>query len=122
VHAADGDVRGTAFDLELGFEVALPPRARRWELQLGLSGHLLRAVLSGRPRADASGADATATALYLVAGVRGAVRLTRAFGLGLAGGFGVPLRAVDILDGPTRVAGLSGPLLTLALGAWWRFP
>jgi len=122
VHAADGDVRATAFEAEAGVELALPPRARRWELQLGLSGRLLHAVLSGRPRADARGADATADALYLVAGLRGAVRLTRAFGFALAGSVGVPLRAVDVLDGETRVAGLSGPLLTLALGAWWRFP
>jgi len=122
VHAADGDVSVAAFDVDVGVEVAVSPRARRWELQLGLSGRLLRALLSGRPRAEASGANATATALYLVAGVRGAVRLTRAFGLGLAGGFGVPLRAVDIFDGDARIAGLSGPLLTLALGAWWRFP
>jgi hypothetical protein len=122
VHAADGDVRVAAFDADVGVEVALPPRGRRWELQLGVSARLLRAILSGQPRADARGAAATASALYLVAGLRGAVRLTRAFGLSLAGGFGLPLASVDIFDGDTRIEGLSGPLLTLALGAWWRFP
>jgi hypothetical protein len=122
VHAADGDVRSTGIEADVSVEIALPPRARRWELALGLGGRLLHASLSGQPRAAARGADATATAIYLGAGLRGSVRLTRAFGLSLAGGLGVPLRAVDVLDGDTRVAGLSGPMLSLALGGWWRFP
>jgi hypothetical protein len=122
VHAADGDVRSTGIDADFGVEGLLPPRGRRWETRLGISGRLLRARLSGEPRGEARGAQETATAIYLCAGVRESVRLTRAFGLSLGGGVGVPLRAVEVFDGDTRVAGLSGPLLSLALGGWWRLP
>jgi hypothetical protein len=122
VQAADGDVRSTALAADVGAELALPPLGRRWELALALDGRLIRARFSGEPRAPALGTNAAATALYLDAGLRGRVRLTRAFGLSLAGGFGVPVHEVDVFDGATRVAGLSGPLLSLALGGWWRWP
>jgi hypothetical protein len=122
VHAADGVVRATGLGADLGAEVALPPADRRWHLALGASGRLLRASLSGEPRPDARGGDATATAFYLCAGVRGALRLTRSFGLSLGAVLGVPVRGVDVLDGATRVAGLSGPMVSLALGATWQIP
>lgn len=122
VHAADGDIRSTALDADVGAELVLPPRGRRWELALAVDGRLIRALLSGEPHAGARGADAAATAIYLGAGLRGSVRLTRAFGLAVVGGFGVPAHAVEVYDAGTRVAGLSGPLLSLALGGWWRWP
>ncbi|HTA17961.1 MAG TPA: hypothetical protein VK989_01645, partial [Polyangia bacterium] len=121
-HAADGDVRSTALGADVGVDFVLPPRARRWEIALAGDGRVIRARFSGQPRVDARGADAAGTAIYLGAGLRGSVRLTRAFGLSLAGGFGVPIHAVDVYDGGARVAGLSGPLLSLALGGWWRWP
>ena len=121
-HAADGDVRSTALEGDVGVDVVLPPRARRWELALAVDGRLIRARFSGEPRADARGVDAAASAFYLGAGLRGSARLARAFGLSLTGGFGVPVHAVDVYDGAARVAGLSGPLLALALGGWWRWP
>ena len=122
VGAPDGVVRGTAIEAALDAALVLPPRARRWELELLAGARVLRLEVSGDPRAGASGGDASASALYLDAGLRAGVRLTRAFGLSLAGTFGVPLRSVEILDGETRVAGISGPLVALALGARWRFP
>jgi hypothetical protein len=122
VHAADGVVRATVVGADVGADVALPPADRRWQLALGASGRLLRASLSGDPRPDARGGDATATALYLCAGVRGALRLTRSFGLSAGAIFGVPVRGVDVLDGTTRVAGLSGPMVSLALGPTWQLP
>lgn len=122
VRAADGVVHATSVGVDVGAEVVLPPTGQRWRLALGASGRLLRASLSGEPRADAHGADAAATAVYLCAGLRGAVRLGRAFGLSLGAGFGVPVRGVDVLDGATRVAGLSGSMLSLALGATWQLP
>jgi hypothetical protein len=122
VHAADGKIRSTALDADVGVELALPPRARRGELALAIDGRVIRARFSGEPRPDAQGGDAAATAIYLGAGLRARVRLSRLFGLSLAGGFGVPLHAVEIFDGRTRVAGLSGPLLALALAGWWRWP
>jgi hypothetical protein len=121
-HAADGDVRSTALEADVGVDLVVPPRARRWQIALALDARLIRARFSGAPHADARGGDAAATALYLGAGLRGSVRLTRAFGLSLAGGFGVPLHAVDVYDGGARVAGLAGPLFSLALGGWWRWP
>jgi hypothetical protein len=121
-HAADGDVRSTALDADVGVELVIPPRAQRWELALGIDGRLIRARFSGEPHTDARGDDAAATAIYLGAGLRGSVRLARAFGLSLKGGFGAPVHAIDVFDGDTRVAGLSGPLLSLALGGWWRWP
>jgi hypothetical protein len=122
VSAADGVVHATVLGAEGGAEVALPPTDRRWRLALGASGRLLRASLSGAPRPDARGEDASATAFYLCAGVRGALRLGRSFGLSLGAGFGAPVRGVDVLDGETRVAGLSGSMLSLALGATWQIP
>jgi len=122
VHAADGDIRSTGVDADVGVELVLPPAARRWEIAIPVDVRLMRARFSGQPRADARGGGAAATAIYLGAGLRGSVRLARAFGLSLAGGFGVPVHAVDVLDGGTRVAGLSGLLLSLAVGGWWRGP
>jgi hypothetical protein len=122
VHAADGLVRATVLGADVGAEVALPPADRRWHLAVAASGRLLRASLSGEPRPDARGGQATATAFYLCAGVRGALRLTQSFGLSLEAAFGVPVRGVDLLDGATRVAGLSGPMGSLAFGATWRIP
>ena len=124
VRAADGDIRATALDADVGVALSIPPLAhdRRTELAVGVDSRLIRARFAGEPRAGAGGGDATATAIYLGAGLRGSVRLARAFGLALAGGFGVPLHAVDVFDGGARVAGLSGPMLSGALGAWWRWP
>ena len=122
VHATDGDILSTALDADLGVELVLPPRARRGEIGLAVDGRVIRARFSGEPRADARGGDATATAIYLAAGLRGSVPLARAFGLSLAAGFGVPVHAVDVFDGGVRAAGLSGPMLSLALGGWWRWP
>jgi hypothetical protein len=122
VHAADGNVRSTGLDADVGVELALPPRARRGELALAVDGRVIRAEFSGEPRTDARGGTAAGTAIYLDAGLRARVRLSRVFGLSLAAGFGVPLHAVEIFDGGTRVAGLSGPLLALAVGGWWRWP
>jgi hypothetical protein len=121
-HATDGDVRSTALDADIGVDLVVPPRARRWEIALAVDGRLIRARFSGQPRIDARGDDAAATAIYLGVGPRGSVRLTRAFGLSLTGSFGAPVHAVDVYDGTARVAGLSGPLLSLALGGWWRWP
>jgi hypothetical protein len=122
VRAADGVVRATVVGAELGAGAELGPSSseRRWRLTLTASGRLLHADISGEPRADAHGGEATATAIYVCAGLRGAVRLGRSFGLTLAAGFGAPLRGVDLLDGGTRVGGLSGPMLSLALGATWQ--
>jgi hypothetical protein len=121
-HAADGDVRSTALDADVGVDLVIPPRARRWEIALGIDGRLIRARFSGEPHTGARGDDAAGTALYLGAGLRGSVRLARAFGVSLTGGFGVPVHAIDVFDGDARVAGLSGPLVSLALGGWWRWP
>jgi hypothetical protein len=124
VHAADGDVRSTAFDGDVGIELILPPHARdgRAELAVGADGHLIHARFAGEPHPGSRGGDATATALYLGAGLRGSVHLAPAFGLSLACGFGVPVHAVDVFDGSARVAGLSGSMLSLAVGGWWRWP
>lgn len=122
VRAADGDVRSTSVDAEVGLELVLPPRGRRAELALGVESRLYRARFSGEPRADAGAGDASATAIYVGAGLRGSLWLTRAFGLSLAAAFGLPVHDVDVFDGGTRVTGLSGPLLALALGASWRGP
>ena len=121
-HAADGDIRSTALGADVGVDLLMPPRARRWEIALAVDGRAIRARFSGQPHGAARGDDAAGTAIYLGAGLRGSVRLTRAFGLSLTGGFGVPVHAVDVYDGGARVAGLSGPLLSLALGGWWRWP
>ena len=121
VNAPDGVVRGTAVEAALDADVVLDPRAGRWALDLLAGARLVRVGVTGDPRVGARGGDASATALYLGAGLRAGVRLTRAFGLALTGTFGVPLRPVDILDGAAHVAGLSGPLLSFALGARWRF-
>ncbi len=121
-HAVDGDVRSTALDADVGVDLVMPPRVRRWEIALAVDGRLIHARFSGQPHIDARGDDAAATAIYLGAGLRGSVRLTRAFGLSLTGSFSVPVHAVDVYDGDARVAGLSGPLLSLALGGWWRWP
>lgn len=122
VQAPDGDIRTSALDADVGVELLLPPRGRSVELALGVDGRLIHARFSGQPRGGARGAEVTATALYLGASLRGSVRLARAFGLSLACGFGVPLHPVDVFDGDARVAGISGPLLSLALGGWWRWP
>jgi hypothetical protein len=121
-HAADGDIRSTALDANVGMDLVIPPRSARWQFAVAVDGRLIRARFSGEPRTDARGGDAAATAIYLGAGLRGNVRLAGAFGLSLTGGFGVPVHAVDVFDGGTRVAGLSGPLLSLSVGGWWRWP
>jgi hypothetical protein len=122
VRAADGDVHSTSLDADVGLELVLPPRERRAEIALVVESRLIRARFSGEARGDARAGDAAATAIYVGAGLRGSVRLTRAFGLSLAGAFDLPVHDVDVFDGGTRVTGLSGPLLSLALGAWWRWP
>jgi hypothetical protein len=121
VRATDGVVHGTAIDAALDAAVVLEPRPGRWELELLAGGRILGLDVSGDPRAGARGGDVSATALTLDAGLRAGLRTTRALAFSLTAMFGVPLRSVDILDGTTRVAGLSGPLVALALGAWWRF-
>jgi hypothetical protein len=121
VDAADGTARGTAIDAALDAAIVLAPHARRWELELLAGARGMHLEVSGDPRAGARGHDASAIALYLDAGLRAGVRVGRASGLSLTGSFGVPVHAVDILDGDTRIAGLSGPLLAFALGGWWRF-
>jgi hypothetical protein len=122
VHAPDGTARGTAVEAALDAAVVLAPWARRWDADLLAGARGTRLEVSGDPRAGAHGRDVTATALYLDVGLRAGFRVTLSFGLSLTARFGVPVHAVDILDGDTRIAGLSGPLLALALGGWWRFP
>jgi hypothetical protein len=121
IPAADGVVRWTGVNAAVGAQVALTPRAARFAVHLLGGGLLTRATFSGDPHADARGHDESATAVYVNAGLRGAIRLTPSFGLSLAGGVGVPLHTVQVLDGDSRVAGLSGPLLFSQVGGWWRF-
>ncbi|HEX4406522.1 MAG TPA: hypothetical protein VH560_16905 [Polyangia bacterium] len=120
-HAVDGAVHGTSIDASAGAALSLPPHGRRWHLEVLGDGRLMHVSLSGEPRPGARGADTSVTALYLSAGLRGAVRVAPAFGLSLTGAFGVPVHPVEIFDGGAQVASLSGPLFSLALGGWWRF-
>jgi hypothetical protein len=118
----DGIVTSTAVRLDLGTEVALLPPAARLGLALLARGSLAHVSFVGEPVEGATGTEVSATAFYMSLGAEASFRVTRSFGMALGLAWGAPLHPIYVLDRGSRVAGISGSLVSSNLGAWWRFP
>jgi hypothetical protein len=122
VQAPRGEIRSTALSGTLGVAFALAPHTERAGLDLLGEAFVTRVTFVAESSAtDVRGNEKTVFASYLVTGLRGWLVIVAPLRAFAHVGTGVPLHTAYATDGPVRITGLSGLLVTGDMGLSWMF-
>ncbi|MDH5673016.1 MAG: hypothetical protein OEZ06_12750 [Myxococcales bacterium] len=116
---ADGDngsVESSALVGGMALAWALWPRGNDFQLNATLGGHAASVQLSGRADGAAMGKEGAAFAAAAVIGLSAGLLVIAPLELRLDLGAGLPLRAVEALDGGRAVSSTAGLMLAGGLG------